>query len=145
LGGTQKAVLSDTVGFIRKLPHGLISSFKSTLSAAAQATHILNVVDASSDDFEEQMEITARILTELGITETPRLTVFNKIDLLDPERLDALRVQHPDALFVSAEKKIGMDGLRERLREACEHAAWEENQREQERISQFETHGTPQD
>lgn len=128
LGGKHKAVLSDTVGFIRKLPHGLISSFKSTLSAAAQATHILNVVDASSEDFEEQMEITARILNELGITETPRLTVFNKIDLLEPERLAALREQHPDALFISAEGKIGMEELRDRLREACDHAAWEEAQ-----------------
>jgi GTPase len=134
LGSTHKAVLSDTVGFIRKLPVGLVTSFKSTLSVAAQATHILNVVDASSEDFEEQMEITARILTELGITETPRLTVFNKIDLLDPERLEALKAQHPDAVFVSAEGKVGMDVLRERLREACDHAAWEEAQAETGRL-----------
>jgi GTP-binding protein HflX len=126
LGPNHKAVLSDTVGFIRKLPVGLVTSFKSTLSVAAQATHILNVVDASSDDFEEQMEITARILTELGITETPRLTVFNKIDLLDPERLEALRIQHPDAVFVSADGKVGMEVLRDKLREACDAAAREE-------------------
>ncbi|HEX2612288.1 MAG TPA: GTPase HflX [Fibrobacteria bacterium] len=122
----RKAVISDTVGFIRKLPHGLVSSFKSTLSAAAQATFILHVVDASSSDFEEQMEITARILEELGITETPRLVVFNKCDLLEPERIEALRVQNPEAVFVSAEKKMGMDDLRERLRAACDMAAWEE-------------------
>jgi GTP-binding protein HflX len=134
LGGSHKAVLSDTVGFIRKLPVGLVTSFKSTLGVAAQATFILNVVDASSSDFEEQMEITARILTELGITETPRLTVFNKIDRLDPERLESLRIQHPEAAFVSAEQKIGLDDLRERLRAACDHAAWEETQAGQKRL-----------
>ncbi len=125
LGGGRKAVISDTVGFIRKLPHGLVSSFKSTLSAAAQATFILHVVDASSSDFEEQIEITARILEELGITETPRLAVFNKCDLLEPERIEALRLQHPDAVFVSAEKKAGLEELRERLRAACDLAARE--------------------
>ena len=130
VGGNQKAVLSDTVGFIRKLPHGLVSSFKSTLSVAAQATHILNVVDASSEDFEEQMEITARILEELGIIETPRLTVFNKIDLLDPERLEALRVQYPEAAFVSAEGKTGLEDLRARLADASETAAREDRARE---------------
>lgn len=122
----RKAVISDTVGFIRKLPHGLVSSFKSTLSAAAQATFILHVVDASSSDFEEQMEITARILEELGIIETPRLIVFNKCDLLDPERIEALKVQHPEAVFVSAAKKQGLEALRERLRAACDLAAREE-------------------
>jgi GTP-binding protein HflX len=124
LGGARKAVVSDTVGFIRKLPHGLVSSFKSTLSAAAQATFILHVVDASSSDFEEQMEITAKILEELGITETPRLAVFNKCDLLDPERIEALKIQHPEAVFVSAEKKIGLEEVRERLRAACDQEAW---------------------
>jgi GTPase len=115
--------MTDTVGFIRKLPHGLVSSFKSTLSAAAQATFILHVVDASSDDYEEQMEITARILEELGIIDTPRLAVFNKCDLLDPERLAALREHHPEAVFVSAEKKQGLEELREELRKACDAAA----------------------
>jgi GTP-binding protein HflX len=126
LGGARKAVMSDTVGFIRKLPHGLVSSFKSTLSAAAQATFILHVVDASSSDFEEQMEITARILEELGITETPRLIVFNKCDLLEPERIETLKIQHPEAVFVSAEKKQGLEELRDRLRAACDLAAQED-------------------
>jgi GTPase len=120
LGAGRKAILSDTVGFIRKLPHGLVSSFKSTLAAASQATFLIHVVDASSSDFEEQMQITARILTELGLTETPRLTVFNKIDLLDPERLAVLREQHPDAVFVSAEGKTGMEALRKQLQDACD-------------------------
>lgn len=125
LGGSRQTVLSDTVGFIRKLPVGLISSFKSTLSVVSQASFILNVVDASSDDFEEQMEITARILDELGATGAPRLTVFNKIDLLEAERLDSLREHHPEAVFTSAGEKIGLEDLRERLAMACDFASLE--------------------
>jgi GTP-binding protein HflX len=122
LPGGRKAVLSDTVGFIRKLPVDLVTSFKSTLGVVSQASHILNVVDISSEDFEEQMEITARILDDLGVHDIPRLTVFNKIDLIDPERLAFLREQYPDAGFVSAEGKIGLDELRQKLVEACDHA-----------------------
>jgi GTP-binding protein HflX len=127
IGTNREAVLSDTVGFIRKLPVGLVTSFKSTLGVAAQASFILNVVDASSPDFEEQMEITARILTELGIVDTPRLTVFNKVDRLEPEHADSLREHYADAVFVSAEQKTGLEALRERLREACDHATYQEN------------------
>ncbi len=138
LGQGRKAILSDTVGFIRKLPHGLVSSFKSTLAAAAQATFLLHVVDASSSDFEEQMEITARILTELGLTETPRLVVFNKIDLLEPERLDVLREQHPDAVFVSAEGKAGLEELRDRLCDACDADIRSQPDYEELRIKNYE-------
>ena len=117
LGPKKTAVVSDTVGFIRKLPVGLGSSFKSTLSVVAQATLILNVVDASAEDFEEQMEITARILEELCPGDVQRVAVFNKIDLLEPERLEFLKAHHPQAVFISAEAKIGIDPLKERIRE----------------------------
>ena len=117
LGPKKTAVVSDTVGFIRKLPVGLVSSFKSTLSVVAQATLILNVVDASAEDFEEQMEITARILEELCPGDVQRVAVFNKIDLLEPERLEFLKAHHPQAVFISAEAKIGIDPLKERIRE----------------------------
>ena len=130
LGSHRESVLSDTVGFIRKLPTGLISSFKSTLSVVAQASFILNVVDISSEDFEEQMEITARILNELGVTEAPRLLVFNKIDLIEPERLGFLREQYPDASFVSAENKIGLEELRDRLGIACDQSRFDARQAE---------------
>ena len=120
LGPKKPAVLSDTVGFIRKLPVGLVSSFKSTLSVVAQATLILHVVDASAADFEEQMEITARILGELCHESVPRVTVFNKIDLLDPERLEHLRGHHPQAVFVSAAAKLGLDELKGRMLEHYE-------------------------
>jgi GTP-binding protein HflX len=117
LGPQKAAVLSDTVGFIRKLPVGLVSSFKSTLSVVSQATLILHVVDAGAEDFEDQMETTARILKELGTSDLPRVTVFNKIDLLPPERVDFLKAHHPQSVFLSAEKKIGLDDLKQRMRE----------------------------
>jgi GTP-binding protein HflX len=120
LGAKKPAVLSDTVGFIRKLPVGLVSSFKSTLSVVAQATLVLHVVDASAGDFGEQMEITARILEELCHESVPRVTVFNKIDLLDPERLEFLRSHHPQAVFVSAAAKRGLDELKARMLEHYE-------------------------
>jgi GTP-binding protein HflX len=117
LGPQKTAVLSDTVGFIRKLPVGLVSSFKSTLSVVAQSTLILHMVDAGAEDYEEQMEITARILTEMGTADIPRITVFNKIDSLDQERLDFLKAHHPQAIFISAEKKIGLEELKTRMGE----------------------------
>ncbi len=117
LGPKKTAVVSDTVGFIRKLPVGLVSSFKSTLSVVAQATLIVHLVDSSADDFEDQMEITARILSELCPAEVPRMTVFNKIDLLAAERLEFLRAHHPQAVFISAEGKLGLDPLKDRIRE----------------------------
>lgn len=117
LGPNKTAVLSDTVGFIRKLPVGLVSSFKSTLAVVSQATLILHMVDAGAEDFEEQMEITARILTELGTGNIPRVTVFNKVDILEAERLDFLRAHHPQAIFISAEKKSGLEELKTRMGE----------------------------
>lgn len=124
LGPGKTAVLSDTVGFIRKLPVGLVSSFKSTLSVVSQATLILHVVDAGAEEFEEQMEITARILGELGTADIPRITVFNKIDLLEPERLDFLKAHHPQAIFVSAERKLGLDELKARMAELYDKGAF---------------------
>jgi GTP-binding protein HflX len=124
LGPGKTAVLSDTVGFIRKLPVGLVSSFKSTLSVVSQATLILHVVDSGAEEFEEQMEITARILGELGTADIPRITVFNKIDVLEPERLDFLRAHHPQAIFVSAERKLGLDELKARMAELYDKGAY---------------------
>ncbi len=122
LGNQKAAVLSDTVGFIRKLPVGLVSSFKSTLSVVVQATLILHLVDASAEDFEDQMEITARVLTDLCPEETQRFTVFNKIDLLSPDRLEFLQLHHPQAKFISAEGKLGLEPLRQHIRDFYDQA-----------------------
>ena len=110
LGPQKTAVVSDTVGFIRKLPVGLVSSFKSTLSVVAQATLILNVVDAERRGFRGTDGNHGAHPDRAGDRRTvPRVTVFNKIDLIDPERLEFLKVHHPQTIFISAEEKIGLD------------------------------------
>ena len=73
-------ILVDTVGFIRRLPHHLVEAFKSTLEEAAAADLILNVCDASSPELEEHIEVSEKLLEELGAAETPRITVLNKAD-----------------------------------------------------------------
>ncbi len=124
LGSHKHAVISDTVGFIRKLPVGLVASFKSTLSVVCQASLILHVVDASSEDYEDQMETTAKILKELKTDHILRLTVFNKIDLLSPERVNFMQVHYPEAMFVSADQKIGLQELRARIEEIYTHGGF---------------------
>ena len=75
-----RILVSDTVGFIKKLPHGLVASFKSTLDEALEASLLAHVVDASDPGFERQLEVTAEVLAEIGAGDVPRLLVFNKID-----------------------------------------------------------------
>jgi len=115
LADGQSIILSDTVGFIRKLPHHLVETFKSTLGVAAHADCILEVVDASASDYKEHMEVTHKVLDELIDTETPRLRVFNKSDAADEARQEELRTHFPDALQVSARENIGMEGLKQLL------------------------------
>src|SRR2546430_5173911 len=80
-----RILVSDTVGFIKKLPHGLVASFKSTLAEALEASLLAHVVDASDPGFERQLEVTAEVLAEIGAGEVPRLLVFNKIDRIGDE------------------------------------------------------------
>lgn len=83
LPGAQQVLLTDTVGFVRKLPHGLIDAFRSTLEEACYADFLIHVVDASDPQMEQQMEITYKTLSDLGVTEKPIITIFNKMDLRD--------------------------------------------------------------
>ncbi len=125
LGEAGRSVsLSDTVGFIRDLPHGLVDAFQATLQEAVDADLLLHVVDASNPDFVEQIEQVQRVLTEIGAADIPQLLVFNKIDALDAER-QPLRmsdefeidgVQTP-RVFVSARSMMGLPLLRQRLAE----------------------------
>ena len=123
LGEAARTVsLSDTVGFIRDLPHGLVDAFQATLQEAVDADLLLHVVDASNPKFSEQIAQVQRVLTEIGADHIPQLLVFNKIDLLQPEfqpvrmqddyELDG--VQTP-RIFVSAHDLTGLPALRERL------------------------------
>jgi len=112
----RKVLLSDTVGFIRKLPHRLIESFKSTLDEVRESDILMHVLDASHRGFEEHKEVVQRTLLELGVKDKPTLLVFNKIDAIeDPADLLALKNTYPDAAFVSALRGIGLTELREKL------------------------------
>ncbi len=116
LDADHHILLSDTVGFIRKLPHNLVESFKSTLDEVLDADLLLHVVDISHPVFEEQIKTVLEVLRELGASEKPILTVFNKIDLLkEKELIGSMRRQFPDSVFVSATRQIRTGKLKEAL------------------------------
>ena len=117
---TLSVLLSDTVGFIRKLPHNLIESFKSTLDEVREADFLLHVVDASSRMIEDYIEVVNDTLEELGIEDTRKVLVFNKIDLVEPTRLMELKKEYPGALFVSGERGMGLDKLQARIEHLIE-------------------------
>jgi GTPase len=113
----RKYLLTDTVGFIRRLPHQLVEGFAATLEETLVADVVLHVVDASARD-EEQDEMRAAVdsvLAEIGVDELPVELVLNKIDLVDPLRRRRLANRYPDALQVSALAGEGLDELRDAL------------------------------
>jgi len=108
----RKAVITDTVGFIRKLPHHLVASFRSTLEEAVEADLRLRIVDVSHPEFDSHMEAGSAVLHELGCLDKRSLLVFNKIDrLLDRTLLDGLSRRYSECLCVSALTGEGMEGL----------------------------------
>ncbi|MBM6905866.1 GTPase HflX [Collinsella tanakaei] len=121
LPGGRSITITDTVGFIQKLPHGLVEAFKSTLSEVRGADLILKVVDVADEDRERHLEAVDRVLDEIGAGERPSLTVYNKADLLDAHELETLRVRMPQAVFFSARTALGLEQLLDRL--AAEAAA----------------------
>ena len=126
LGENNRVLLTDTVGFIRKLPHDLVASFRATLEETKEADLLLHVIDASHPSWEEQRQVVEEVLTEIGAQETPVLYVFNKIDALEPETVAALRERAEgegiDAVFVSALAPDGLAELRAALRAQAERA-----------------------
>jgi GTP-binding protein HflX len=123
VAGDLEVVLSDTVGFIRGLPHQLVDAFKSTLEESIEADLLLHVVDASSPAREAQMAEVDRVLAEIGAAEVPRLLVFNKIDRLErsaaAERAACGTIR---AVFLSAATGDGVDFLREAIAERVQSA-----------------------
>ena len=119
LDGPRTAVFADTVGFIRKLPHHLVASFRATLEEVVEADVLLHVVDVSHPTWEEQRFVVDQVLADIGAADRPMLYVFNKTDRLDPESLAAVRDRiHnllPDSLFVSATDEDGLEPLRRAL------------------------------
>jgi GTP-binding protein HflX len=112
-------LITDTVGFIRKLPHQLVDAFGATLEETRLADLILHVVDASVDEDEmlEMMRAVDDVLEGIGAGENPRLLVLNKVDAIDAVRRAELVRRHPDGVLVSAETGAGIEALTERITE----------------------------
>ena len=110
-------LMTDTVGFIRKLPHQLVEAFGATLHEALEADLLLHVADASAseEELEEMLEAVEEVLAEIGAADRPRLLALNKIDLVDPERRRELSFRFPRALQVAAETGEGLEQLREAI------------------------------
>jgi GTPase len=108
-----RVLVSDTVGFIKNLPHGLVASFKSTLDEALEASLLAHVVDASDPGFERQIAVTEEVLDEIGAQGVPRLVVFNKIDRGGDEA--ALRARYPGCIVMSAKREGDVAKLREAI------------------------------
>jgi len=116
-----RVLVSDTVGFIKNLPHALVVSFKSTLDEALEASLLAHVVDASDPGFERQLAVTAKVLDEIGAKDVPRLLVFNKIDRAGDaaaqRELEALlRARYPECIVMSARREDDIRKLHDRIR-----------------------------
>lgn len=118
--GNHDALLSDTVGFIRKLPHDLIASFKSTLDEVRECDILLHVVDASSMMVQDYIDVVEDTLEDMDVNDKKDLLVFNKLDAIDAQRITELKRAYPEAVFVSAERGIGLSKLEERIKELIE-------------------------
>ncbi len=115
-----RVLVSDTVGFIKNLPHGLVASFKSTLEEALDASLLLHVIDAGDPGFERQLAVTDHVLKEIGADAVPRLLVFNKIDRVGEAAEQAeceaeLRVRYPDCIVMSARRPDDVATLRRKI------------------------------
>ncbi len=117
----HEVLLSDTVGFIRKLPHNLIESFKSTLDEVREADILLHVVDGSSNMAHEYIDVVDTTLEELNATNTRTILVLNKVDKMDAEQIAYMCDEYPDACFVSAERGIGLSELEDKIEEQIEN------------------------
>ena len=119
LAENTSVLLTDTVGFIRKLPHDLVASFRATLEEVVEADLLLHVIDGSHPVWEEQRTVVNQVLAEIGASGTPTLYLFNKIDRIPEDRLIALetRIQNlvPDSVFVSAVTEDGLEPLKRAL------------------------------
>ncbi len=109
-------LLSDTVGFIRKLPHHLVASFQSTLSEVREADVILHIVDVSNSFYEDHIRVVNQTLEELGCKDKKQIMIFNKIDLIDKrETIEYLMNNYPDSVILSAIKGMNISKLREKI------------------------------
>ncbi|MBL6916745.1 MAG: GTPase HflX [Balneolaceae bacterium] len=117
---THEILLSDTVGFIRKLPHHLVQSFKSTLDEVREADLLIHLVDGSSTMVHEYIKVVQQTLKELKSNNKQTLLVFNKVDRMDDEQHEMLRGEYPNALYISAIRGIGLSELEEAIEQEIE-------------------------
>lgn len=120
----QKALISDTVGFIRKLPAQLVASFRSTLNETLEADILLHVVDISNPHYREHMAVVEQTLNDLGASDTPVIVVFNKIDVLsDSATMDDAEAESPGCVFVSAQRGVNIERLLHVMQTTYEESA----------------------
>jgi GTP-binding protein HflX len=122
-----RILVSDTVGFIKKLPHDLVASFRSTLEEARDASLLLHLLDASDPALRDQYDVTRRVLDDLGAGKSPNLLVLNKSDRLSAEQREALRQEFPEAIVMSARSAEDVQALHARI-----VAFFEDDMQEQE-------------
>ncbi len=113
----HKMLISDTVGFVKNLPHSLIASFHATLAEVLDANILIHIIDATSEDIDSKIETVNGVLEEIHVEATPVVTVFNKIDRLFPEQMERYRLRYPHAFLVSAHNRRGLDEIKEYLKE----------------------------
>ncbi|HEY3318707.1 MAG TPA: GTPase HflX [Coriobacteriia bacterium] len=119
----RAVTLTDTVGFINKLPHGLVEAFKSTLDEVREADLLLHVIDAGHPQMREQMRAVNEVLGEIGAADEPQLLVFNKTDAVPADGLERVRGRFPRAAYASGLTGEGLDALRERIGEEAARGA----------------------
>ncbi len=115
LPGGRAVLVADTVGFVRRLPHGLVEAFRSTLAEAAEADLLVHMVDGTDDDPTGQVAAVREVLEEIGADRVPELLVVNKTDAMDETARERLANLYPDAVFISALGGEGLDTLLERI------------------------------
>ncbi len=126
LDASTKILVTDTVGFIRKLPHHLVASFKSTLEEIAEADILLHVIDLSHPQMDEHIEVVNTTIADLGAAHTPVLFVFNKIDMLDDRTMiKDLQSRYSPSVFISANRGINILGCKQLLSEMI-HSSFKE-------------------
>ena len=113
----QTILLTDTVGFVRRLPHGLVESFKATLEEAILADFLIHVIDGSSDNVQDHFKTTLEVLKELGADEKKIIPAINKIDIISNERLEELKNIFPEAILISVKNRVGIDDLLSKINE----------------------------
>jgi len=116
LSNHLKVVVNDTVGFIYKLPPNLVEAFKATLEELYHADALLHVIDAGNKNYKRLISAVDAILKEIGLQDKPMLMVFNKIDKIEPAQLERIKLQYPDAEFISALREINLDVLKDKIK-----------------------------